>query len=127
MLYGLPGIFWCQENMRHVIDGVLALISSNQKTTILNLSMFPQCLERDKLAEIRAMGGSWVRIITSPFRKAYTIISSPRDKKSQAGDGRSGPLELHGEVMACAYEDVRVMWSMLDKTRRAGEHVAAAS
>ncbi|XP_042397452.1 uncharacterized protein LOC121987795 [Zingiber officinale] len=75
------------------------------------------------------MGGSWVRIITSPFRKAYTIISSPRDKKSQAvsGDGRSGPLELHGEVMACAYEDVRVMWSMLDKTRRAGEHVAAAS
>ena len=24
---------------------------------------------------------------------------------------------LHGEVMACAYEDVQVMWSMLDKAR----------
>jgi len=25
--------------------------------------------------------------------------------------------KLHGEVMACAYEDVQVMWSMLDKAR----------
>jgi hypothetical protein len=25
--------------------------------------------------------------------------------------------KLHGEVMACAYEDVQVMWSMLDRAR----------
>ena len=25
--------------------------------------------------------------------------------------------KLHGEVMACAYDDVQVMWSMLDKAR----------
>lgn len=25
--------------------------------------------------------------------------------------------KLHGEVMACAYEDVQVMWSMLDQAR----------
>lgn len=25
--------------------------------------------------------------------------------------------DLHGEVMACGYEDVHVMWSMLDKPR----------
>jgi len=26
-------------------------------------------------------------------------------------------MNLHGEVMACPYEDVRVMWSILDKAR----------
>lgn len=26
-------------------------------------------------------------------------------------------LALHGEVMACGYEDVRVMWSILDKSK----------
>ncbi|WOL10508.1 hypothetical protein Cni_G19265 [Canna indica] len=67
--------------------------------------------------------GSWVRTITSPFRKACTLFtsssSSPRDhKKSQAGiHERNGSMELHGEVMACSYEDVRVMWSILDKSR----------
>lgn len=25
--------------------------------------------------------------------------------------------QLYGEVMACTYEDVQVMWSMLDKAR----------
>lgn len=25
--------------------------------------------------------------------------------------------KLHGEVMACAYDDVQVMWSMLDQAR----------
>jgi hypothetical protein len=25
--------------------------------------------------------------------------------------------KLHGEVMACAYQDVQVMWSMLDQAR----------
>jgi hypothetical protein len=32
----------------------------------------------------------------------------------------SGEMErsqLYGEVMACTYEDVQVMWSMLDKAR----------
>lgn len=25
--------------------------------------------------------------------------------------------DLHGEVMACGYEDVQVMWSILDKSQ----------
>lgn len=28
-------------------------------------------------------------------------------------------MDLHGEVMACAYEDVQVMWSILDKSKSA--------
>lgn len=26
-------------------------------------------------------------------------------------------MDLHGEVMACGYEDVQVMWSILDKSK----------
>ncbi|XP_010240802.1 PREDICTED: uncharacterized protein LOC104585572 [Nelumbo nucifera] len=59
---------------------------------------------------------SWVRTITSPFRKARTFFNSPRDKKSQP-ENESRTMDLHGEVMACAYEDVQVMWSILDKSK----------
>ncbi|CAL9133329.1 unnamed protein product [Musa textilis] len=56
--------------------------------------------------------------ITSPLRKACTICnSSPREKKTPTGHDRSSIVKLHGEVMACTYEDVRVMWSILDKSR----------
>ncbi|KAJ0980517.1 hypothetical protein J5N97_008772 [Dioscorea zingiberensis] len=60
--------------------------------------------------------GSWVRTITSPFRKACTLFNQPREKKPQRGNEQHG-MKLHGEVMACGYEDVQVMWSILDKTK----------
>ncbi|XP_077219033.1 ssrA-binding protein [Tasmannia lanceolata] len=75
---------------------------------------------------------SWVRTITSPFRKACTFFNLPKEKKSQAEKeeqkewfflwfdlaGHDPPgMDLHGEVMACGYEDVRVMWSILDKSK----------
>ncbi|XP_066360524.1 uncharacterized protein [Miscanthus floridulus] len=77
--------------------------------------------------------GSWVRTITSPFRK---MLNPQRDGKkttrhrhhhrhhqqspSLSAMEQSGEMErsqLYGEVMACTYEDVQVMWSMLDKAR----------
>nr|CAB3463850.1 unnamed protein product [Digitaria exilis] len=72
--------------------------------------------------------GSWVRTITSPFRK---MLNPQRDGKktprhhhhsrSPSAMEHSGEMErssqLYGEVMACTYEDVQVMWSMLDKAR----------
>ncbi|EES17673.1 hypothetical protein BDA96_09G037700 [Sorghum bicolor] len=82
--------------------------------------------------------GSWVRTITSPFRK---MLNPQRDGKktprhhrhhhqqrhqqqspspSSSAMEHSGEMErsqLYGEVMACTYEDVQVMWSMLDKAR----------
>ncbi|XP_020548778.1 uncharacterized protein LOC105160060 [Sesamum indicum] len=65
---------------------------------------------------------SWVRTITSPFRKACTFFNHNhhhhRDtKKSQQGGQERRVMDLHGEVMACAYEDVQVMWSILDKSK----------
>ncbi|KAF7846590.1 hypothetical protein BT93_H0930 [Corymbia citriodora subsp. variegata] len=62
---------------------------------------------------------SWKKTISSPFRKARTFfIQSPsRDKKSHQEHGkRVNMMNLQGEVMACAYEDVQVMWSILDKS-----------
>ncbi|RAL54592.1 hypothetical protein DM860_001720 [Cuscuta australis] len=62
---------------------------------------------------------SWVRTITTPFRKARTLFNpQPRDKKTQQqGQYENRISDLHGEVMACAYEDVQVMWSILDKSK----------
>ncbi|KAM0948391.1 hypothetical protein DsansV1_C06g0058911 [Dioscorea sansibarensis] len=62
--------------------------------------------------------GSWVRTITTPFRKACTLLNPPRKKKTQGGNEQQlHGMKLHGEVMACGYEDVHVMWSILDKTK----------
>ncbi|KAI0504467.1 hypothetical protein KFK09_015419 [Dendrobium nobile] len=59
---------------------------------------------------------SWVRTITSPFRKACTILKPTREKKPQTGHDHDS-MTLHCEVMACGYEDVQVMWSILDKAK----------
>ncbi|KAG8658973.1 uncharacterized protein LOC110608202 [Manihot esculenta] len=60
---------------------------------------------------------SWKKTITSPFKKACTFFNQqPRDKKSQPGH-ENRVMDLHGEVMACGYEDVQVMWSILDKSK----------
>ncbi|XP_016509848.2 uncharacterized protein LOC107827269 [Nicotiana tabacum] len=67
---------------------------------------------------------SWVKTITTPFRKARTFFNnqqsprdSPREKKSQEEGSENHVVDLQGEVMACAYEDVQVMWSILDKSK----------
>ncbi|WOL03229.1 hypothetical protein Cni_G11949 [Canna indica] len=71
------------------------------------------------------MGSNWViRTITTPFRKACTLINLPRDdqKKPPAAPGgvdERDRMALHSEVMACSYHDVQVMWSILDKASSA--------
>ncbi|KAJ8540429.1 hypothetical protein K7X08_030348 [Anisodus acutangulus] len=65
---------------------------------------------------------SWVKTITTPFRKARTFIKnnqqSPREKKSQEEEDQDKHVvDLQGEVMACGYDDVQVMWSILDKSK----------
>ncbi|KAK4759343.1 hypothetical protein SAY87_022474 [Trapa incisa] len=76
---------------------------------------------------------SWKKTITSPFRKACTFFNQqpPRDHKKasdqqqhhhhhhQQEEEEERVMDLHGEVMACGYDDVHVMWSMLDKSNRA--------
>ncbi|KAK6254269.1 hypothetical protein QQP08_013260 [Theobroma cacao] len=73
---------------------------------------------------------SWKKTITSQFKKACTFFNQqPRDKKSQRGTYFVGAghenrvMDLHGEVQACAYEDVQVMWSILDKSKSTACHI----
>ena len=112
--------------------------------------------------------GSWKRTITTPFRKACTILSpqnggggrsaedqhhggggsdagrkTPRARhqlKQRSGGGAamavargsdvaespSTTAQLYGDVMACAYEDVQVMWSMLDNKHARALDAAAS-
>ncbi|EEF43210.1 uncharacterized protein LOC8262599 [Ricinus communis] len=64
---------------------------------------------------------SWKKTITSPFKKACTFFNHQqptRDhNKSQLPGNENRAMDLHGEVMACGYEDVQVMWSILDKSK----------
>ncbi|KAK4767658.1 hypothetical protein SAY86_015408 [Trapa natans] len=70
---------------------------------------------------------SWKKTITSPFRKACTFFNQQplrEQRKShrhrlqhQQKDQEDIVMDLQGEVMACGYKDVHVMWSMLDKSR----------
>ncbi|KAG4946665.1 hypothetical protein AAZX31_15G175300 [Glycine max] len=64
---------------------------------------------------------SWKKTIATPFKKACTFFNQqpPRDhkNKSQTAEQENRIMDLHGEVMACGYEDVQVMWSILDKSK----------
>ncbi|XP_031498913.1 uncharacterized protein LOC116263351 [Nymphaea colorata] len=59
---------------------------------------------------------TWVHTITYPLRKARSFFSSAKNRKTHS-ECQIKQLDLHGEVMACAYEDVQVMWSMLKESR----------
>ncbi|XP_044487424.1 uncharacterized protein LOC123212373 [Mangifera indica] len=65
---------------------------------------------------------SWKKTIASPFRKACTFFNLQppvtRDKKGRP-EHEKRVMDLQGEVMACGYEDVQVMWSILDKSKSA--------
>ncbi|KAJ3676048.1 hypothetical protein LUZ60_003460 [Juncus effusus] len=60
--------------------------------------------------------GSWIRTISSPFRKSCISFNPPREQQKTQSENDRKRSELHVEVMACAYHDVQVMWSILDKS-----------
>ncbi|RID80320.1 hypothetical protein BRARA_A02991 [Brassica rapa] len=71
---------------------------------------------------------SWKKTIATPFKKAATLFNQPQqsprkgcgggkmDAKAREEHERRMVRELQGEVMACGYDDVLVMWSILDKS-----------
>ncbi|KAK4773128.1 hypothetical protein SAY87_028147 [Trapa incisa] len=70
---------------------------------------------------------SWKKTITSPFKKACTFFNQQPQREHMKShhhhfqhhqkDQEDMMMDLQGEVMACGYQDVHVMWSMLDKSR----------
>ncbi|XP_020228283.1 uncharacterized protein LOC109809395 isoform X1 [Cajanus cajan] len=72
---------------------------------------------------------SWKKTIATPFKKACTFFNQqpPRDhKKSQTAEQENRIMDLHGEVMACGYEDVQVMWSILDKSKSSACNITSS-
>ncbi|KAJ0229172.1 hypothetical protein HA466_0316740 [Hirschfeldia incana] len=67
---------------------------------------------------------SWKKTIATPFKKAATFFNQPQqtphnrhaNAKAREEHERRSVKELQGDVMACGYEDVLVMWSILDKS-----------
>ncbi|WZZ77690.1 hypothetical protein YC2023_098262 [Brassica napus] len=67
---------------------------------------------------------SWKKTIATPFKKAATFFNQPQqtshnrhaNAKAREEHERRTVKELQGDVMACGYEDVLVMWSILDKS-----------
>ncbi|EOA31803.1 hypothetical protein CARUB_v10015025mg [Capsella rubella] len=68
---------------------------------------------------------SWKKTIATPFKKAATFFNQPQqspkkggrmDAKAREEHEKRMVEELQGEVMACGYDDVLVMWSILDKS-----------
>ncbi|XP_057417454.1 uncharacterized protein LOC130711752 [Lotus japonicus] len=75
------------------------------------------------------MASNWKKTITTPFKKACTLINQPktRDQKKSQTEQERGVMDLQGEVMACGYEDVQVMWSILDRSKSTRCNMASSS
>ncbi|KAK9672113.1 hypothetical protein RND81_12G077300 [Saponaria officinalis] len=67
----------------------------------------------------KRMATSWVKTITSPFKKACIFLNHQPSKHNKSKiENERRVMALEGEVMACTYDDVQVMWSMvLDKSK----------
>ncbi|KAL2338856.1 hypothetical protein Fmac_013302 [Flemingia macrophylla] len=75
---------------------------------------------------------SWKKTITTPFKKACTFFNQQptRDQKKykpQTEQEERRVMDLHGEVMACGYEDVQVMWSILDKSKSTACNITSST
>ncbi|CAK9276090.1 unnamed protein product [Sphagnum jensenii] len=59
------------------------------------------------------MGDYWLRTVTIPFRRMWNaVVISLHPKKRKRGTGMK---KLYNDVVSCGYEDVHVMWSMLQQ------------
>ncbi|KAG4929488.1 hypothetical protein AAZX31_17G041400 [Glycine max] len=73
---------------------------------------------------------SWKKTITTPFKKACTVFKQqqpPRDQKKSQTEQERQVMDLQGEVMACGYEDVQVMWSILDKSKSTNCNITSST
>ncbi|CAM6032892.1 unnamed protein product [Sphagnum compactum] len=59
------------------------------------------------------MGDYWLRTVTFPFRRMWNVVVIRlHPKKRKHGTGMK---KLYNDVVSCGYEDVHVMWSMLQQ------------
>lgn len=69
--------------------------------------------EEEKKKDQSGEGGmaGWLRQVTSPFRRMWDVVLTRlHPHKRKRGNGMR---KLYNDVLSCGYEDVHVMWSML--------------
>ncbi|XP_056176470.1 uncharacterized protein LOC115689068 [Syzygium oleosum] len=54
----------------------------------------------------------WWNMLLSPVRRAWLALSSRLKPRRH----RDGLLKLHHDIQTCEYEDVQVMWEMLQRS-----------
>nr|XP_018674970.1 PREDICTED: uncharacterized protein LOC103969058 isoform X1 [Musa acuminata subsp. malaccensis] len=57
----------------------------------------------------------WQRMVVLPAKRALVAVAA-RVRTRKAGAGRGMLVKLRNEVQTCGYEDVQVMWEMLQRS-----------
>uniref|UniRef100_A0A0D9ZRV0 Uncharacterized protein n=1 Tax=Oryza glumipatula TaxID=40148 RepID=A0A0D9ZRV0_9ORYZ len=60
----------------------------------------------------------WQRAVVVPVKRAWVVVAARLRRKKQY-DGRGVLVKLHDDIQTCAYEDVQVMWEILQRSETA--------
>ncbi|KAG2569441.1 uncharacterized protein LOC120680467 [Panicum virgatum] len=56
----------------------------------------------------------WQKAAVVPVKRAWIVVAARLRRKKD--DGRGALVKLHDDIQTCAYEDVQVMWEMLQRS-----------
>ncbi|CAN6241221.1 unnamed protein product, partial [Urochloa humidicola] len=56
----------------------------------------------------------WQKAVVVPVKRAWIVVAARLRRKKD--DGRGALVKLHDDIQMCAYEDVQVMWEMLQRS-----------
>ncbi|KAF8660289.1 hypothetical protein HU200_009051 [Digitaria exilis] len=56
----------------------------------------------------------WQKAVVVPVKRAWIVVATRLRRKKD--DGRGTLVKLHDDIQTCAYEDVQVMWEMLQRS-----------
>ncbi|CAD6261924.1 unnamed protein product [Miscanthus lutarioriparius] len=58
----------------------------------------------------------WQKAVVVPVKRAWIVVAARLTTRRKKDDGGHSVLvKLHDDVQTCAYEDVQVMWEMLQR------------
>ncbi|XP_015691603.2 uncharacterized protein LOC102717430 [Oryza brachyantha] len=60
----------------------------------------------------------WQRAVVVPVKRAWVVLAA-RLRRKKEHDGRGVLVKLHEDIQTCAYEDVQVMWEILQRSETA--------
>ncbi|KAG8043780.1 hypothetical protein GUJ93_ZPchr0458g22355 [Zizania palustris] len=63
----------------------------------------------------------WQREVVVPVKRVWVVVSARlrRKKDDDDFDGRGVLVKLRDDIQTCAYEDVQVMWEILQRAETA--------